>query len=213
MTNINSIGYWDNRFGSGDWEQKHGSSQTKAFAESQIRYFDLPSDFDGTLLDFGCGLGDSIPVYRKYFPFAKLIGLDFSEKAIELCIKRNGDIAEFVHGDYSSVPKVDIIVASNIFEHLSNDLTIAMHLKSRCRKLFIIVPYKEQIFPGGEHVNSYDEKSFTDMSPAKCIIFRSKGWTQNGIDLYFHVFLKNILKTFFGIPLKEIRKQIMFVFE
>jgi cyclopropane fatty-acyl-phospholipid synthase-like methyltransferase len=213
MTNINSRSYWDNRFGSGDWEQKLGGLQTKEFAESQVRYFDLPSDFNGTLLDFGCGLGESIPVYRKYYPAAKLIGLDFSEKAIELCIRRYGDSAEFIHGDFLSVPEVDIIVASNIFEHLSDDLKIAAHLKSRCKKLFIIVPYKEQITPGGEHVNSYNEKSFTSLSPARHIIFRSKGWTQNAADLYYHTFFKNILRTLFRIPLKEIRKQLMFIFE
>lgn len=41
-SNVNTLDYWDNCFGSGDREAKGGYSQTRAFALSQI--FDCAGD-------------------------------------------------------------------------------------------------------------------------------------------------------------------------
>lgn len=210
MAKINSKEYWDDRFGSGDWEIKGGKEQTRAFAESQLMYFDIPGDFDGIILDFGCGLGDSIPVYRKAYPLSQLYGVDFSEKAITICQKRFGGLAGFFCGDHLSIPEVDVIIASNILEHLTDHLEIARSLKNRCKKLIIIVPYKELLERGEEHIHSYDENSFAIMNPVSVHIFRSHGWTQSGLDLWFHTRLKNIGRFFLGIPVRKVRKQIMF---
>ena len=98
--NINTKDYWNSRFGTGDWESKGGFSQTRAFAESQVLHFGLPEDFSGTLCDFGCGAGDAFPVYRVTYPNAKLIGVDFSSKAIQLCREKYSSIAEFIKGGY-----------------------------------------------------------------------------------------------------------------
>ena len=70
MENINTKTYWDKRFSTGDWEDKEGRRQTKGFTQSQMRHIDIDKNFNATLLDFGCGLGDAIPVYRKYYPKA-----------------------------------------------------------------------------------------------------------------------------------------------
>ena len=86
MNNINTKAYWDNRF-KADWEKKSGRSQTADFAKDQIPYFDISSDFDGSILDFGCGLGDAIPIYKKSYPNAKLYGVDISSVGIEKCKK------------------------------------------------------------------------------------------------------------------------------
>ncbi len=88
-------------------------------------------------------MGDAIPIYKKNFPKAKLIGLDISGEAIKKCRDKFGDIAQFICGDYTSVPEVDIIISSNVFEHLSNDKIIAEYLLNKCKILNIIVPYKE----------------------------------------------------------------------
>jgi len=85
MTNINTKSYWNNRFAYGDWEQKRGRNQTKQFAVSQIPKLNIPENFSGTILDFGCGLGDAFSIYRKAYPKATLIGLDISKEAINKC--------------------------------------------------------------------------------------------------------------------------------
>ncbi len=210
MSNINTKQYWDDRFKSGDWEMKQGRQQTTLLAKSQIKHIEINSDFSGTILDFGCGFGDAIPIYRERFPLAKFIGLDISETAIEKCKQKYGDIATFICGDYSIVPDVDIILASNVFEHLSNDKNIAKSLMSKCNILFIIVPYKEVLIPNNEHINSYVESSFEMIGNCKTKIFISRGWTQFGFKLIYHIYLKNLIKLLIGKPIMSRSKQIMF---
>jgi SAM-dependent methyltransferase len=211
--NINTKSYWNNRFVSGDWEQKKGRLQTRAFANSQVSKLNIPSDFSGTILDFGCGLGDAMPIYHKAYPKAKLIGLDISEEAIKKCCDKYGHIAEFICGDYKDVPKVDIIISSNVFEHLSNDKLIAKHLLDKCQQLNIIVPYQEYLVPDNEHVNSYTSDYYKDIGLYQFKVFKSKGWGYQGLNLVYQVYLKNIIRPFFNKPLAVRQKQILFIFE
>lgn len=213
MKNINTQSYWNNRFGSGDWEKKRGRNQTTQFALSQLSKLNIPRDFSGTILDFGCGLGDALPIYRKAFPYAKLIGLDISDEAISICRKNFNHLGEFIAGDFRDVPEVDIIIASNVFEHLSNDNEIAAELKKRCKTLYIIVPYKEELEENNEHINSYNEESFNAISKKSYRIFKSRGWSENGYVLYITIYLKNIIRIVSGKKLRKVRKQIMFRFD
>lgn len=210
--NINSKEYWDTRFSTGDWEKHGGRSQTTSFALGQMPMLKIQSDFSGTILDFGCGLGDAIPVYHKYFPHAKLIGLDISESGIDICKKKYGNIADFIQGDYLSTPVADVIIASNVFEHLTNDIQIAKELLLRCSELYIIVPYKENIVPNGEHINSYDENHFNEIGHCACCIFSCKGWSQYGLDLFYHVYFKNIFRLMLAKQIIRRNKQILFHF-
>jgi len=208
----NSVTYWDNRFYSGDWEQKGGRQQTRNFAESQVKYFEIPNDFNGTILDFGCGLGDAIPVYAAHFPYAKLIGTDFSKEAIKKCKEKFGKIAEFICCDFTQVPSVDIIIASNVIEHLQDDVKIADFLKHKCKILFIIVPYKEDLDSDVEHINRYDERSFGNMGKKRYRVFNCRGWSQYGFDLWYSTYFKNILRFLAGRKRIKVRQQIMFIF-
>jgi SAM-dependent methyltransferase len=211
--NINTKDYWDKRFSSGDWECKRGRVQTKQFAETQIKYFMIAPSFSGTILDFGCGTGDAIPVYREAYPQATLIGLDLSEAAIIKCRDFYGGLATFVQGNYTDVPEVDVIIASNVFEHLSNDIQIAAHLLNKCHDLFVITPYREAITPNMEHINSYDEGYFKTLGPYDYSTFYSKNWSQSGWKLWFNIYIKNLVRPFFGKNIEHRQKQIMFHFK
>jgi len=213
MKNINTKKYWDERFSSGDWEDKKGGLQTEGFAISQIKHLDIKKNFSGTLLDFGCGLGDAFTVYKKAYPKGKLIGMDISEEAIKKCQKHFGNIASFISGTEIDAPDVDIIISSNVFEHLSNDVVIAKELKKRCKELYIIVPYNENLSHSvcSEHVNSYDKHSFDEVSGKIDIkIFRSKGWGESNKDLFFKVYLKNIARFLLRKKVRKKVQQIMF---
>ena len=122
---VNSEEYWNFRFGSGDWSAKAGFSQTEGFASSQVGRFGLGRDFRGSLCDFGCGAGDSFPIYRAAFPEAKLFGVDFSKEAIALCKSRFEALATFACGGIDAVPHCDVIVCSNVLEHLDDDVGTA----------------------------------------------------------------------------------------
>jgi len=77
--NINTKEYWESRFISGDWQAKAGRMQTANFAREQVSRLRIASSYSGTILDYGCGLGDAIPIYHKFFPHAQLIGCDISD--------------------------------------------------------------------------------------------------------------------------------------
>jgi len=131
---------------------------------------------------------------------------------IEQCKADFGDIAAFFSGTEHDVPEADTIISSNVFEHLSNDLEIARVLQSKCRQLFITVPYREplsNIVPC-EHVNSYDRSSFSELGAEVCSIFVSKGWSEFGFPLFRDIYLKNLLRPFLGKAIVRRRRQIMF---
>lgn len=216
LENINTKNYWDQRFGSGDWEKKGGYSQTKLFAQSQIPMFHMKKEFNGTICDFGCGAGDAFPLYRENYPNATLIGVDFSDTAIELCRAKFNSIAKFVTGDVSTVPEVDVLIASNVLEHLENDKEIAKQLLERCNHLYIIVPFREALYQGveSEHINSYDLNSFDFLGKVDKQVFKSKGWgPPSGLSSLYHIDLKNIVRFLLGGKISKRYKQIMYLIQ
>ena len=208
---VNSEQYWNSRFGSGDWSAKGGLSQTEAFAESQVKRFHLGTGFRGSLCDFGCGAGDSFPVYRAAFPDARLFGVDFSRDAIELCQTRFGELAVFVCGDASVVPECDVIVCSNVLEHVEDDVGTATVLRGRCRKLFVIVPYRERPLCV-EHRRAYDESSFQSLHPIRTEVFDSPGWSDKGWKGFLRIHGLNPLRVLMGRPPHRRRLQILYEF-
>ena len=210
MDNINTRAYWENRFSTGDWEEKHGRSQTARFAEAIVTRIKVPNSFSGTILDFGCGLGDATPVYRSAFPKAHLIGVDISPAAVVKCREQYGLIAQFFDCDHLNVPTVDVIISSNVFEHLTSDKQIARSLLEKCKDLFIVTPYRERIVPGTEHVNSYETTSFSDLGCCATTVYPCKGWSQYGLDLWLNIYLKNAVRPLFGKETCRRSMQIMF---
>lgn len=210
-SNVNSKDYWDRRFGTGDWASKGGFSQTRYFAEAQIPLLGVSSEFEGTLCDFGCGAGDAFPVYRGAFPRAKLKGVDFSAEAIRLCTERYRELGEFYCGTVEDVPHSDVIICSNVIEHIDDDVDVVKRLLERCRKLYVVVPYKEQPL-SLEHLRQYDEDSFAIFNLIRRVVYLSKGWSNYGKDLWVGVYLKNIARAALGRPLQRQRRQILFEF-
>lgn len=208
---VNSKAYWERRFSTGDWEERGGRTQTMSFATAQVRHFNLPMDFSGTILDFGCGLGDAIPVYRRFFPKAHFFGVDVSESAIEKCRGRYGAIATFAQGNHEQVPFSDVIVVSNVLEHLLNDKVIVQELLKKCKQLYVIVPYKEWPLCS-EHIRTYDENYYHDLGPLEHTIFYSKGWSEYGGYL-LKLKVKNVVRQLSGKPAVPRRRQIIFVFK
>jgi len=151
-----------------------------------------------------------MPVYREHYRGASLIGVDITQAAITKCRQRYGDIAQFMQCDYAHIPDADVIVSCAVFEHLSNQMEVARHLLRKCSDLYTIVPYKEVLSPGAEHVNSYDETSFTELGECNSTVFLSEGWSEYGLRLWYHVHLKNLLRPFFGRKILHQKRMIMF---
>jgi 2-polyprenyl-3-methyl-5-hydroxy-6-metoxy-1,4-benzoquinol methylase len=218
--NINTKKYWDNRFAgteANSWKNKKGEDQTMDFAYAIAKRLRISKNFSGTILDFGCALGDAIPVYKRYYPQASFSGVDFSSAAIEQCREKFGNMATFICGNVDAVPNVDIIITSNVLEHLSNDKNIAKKLLDKCKDLYIAVPYNEKISDEGEHINSYNIQSFDHEYimgvGVNYQIYLCRGYNLKRIlRSYYNIELKNLLRPFFGKPksIGGVMQQILF---
>ncbi len=208
--NKNTSEYWDKRFGTGDWSDEGGRDQTRKYAETLVEHWSIEPDFAGTVLDFGCALGEAIPVYKAALPKARFIGLDHSGDAVGKCRTAYGDLAEFRQGDHSAVPEVDVIIASHILEHVTDDLEIARTLLARCRDLYIVVPYREDPL-WHEHVRSYDEARYDDLGPCRWQVYDKEPFKLTW-SVFVHMHLKNLLRPLFGKKVVRPAKAIMYHF-
>ena len=168
----------------------------------------LEKDREITILDFGCGLGDAIPIYKEFYPKAKLYGVDISSVGIEKCKGVYGCLADFTAGTEKEMQDVDIVIASNVFEHLTDDKKVAKRILQKTEKLYIVVPYKEKPLMD-EHINSYDEFYFSELNVLWFKIFSAKGWTESGFRL-FKLGVRNLIRILTGKKIQPRSRQIMF---
>jgi len=73
------------------------------------------------ILDFGCGVGNSIPHLARAFPQAELRGLDVSSESLELARSANPDAKFDVIGEgVLDLPdaSVDVAMAACVFHHI-----------------------------------------------------------------------------------------------
>lgn len=189
-----------------------GESQTAMFAKAQLPL--LPQVHgNATLLDFGCGLGDAIPVYHAFFPSAKLFGVDHSETAVQVSRERYGHLARFATSIDELGDKFDYIVCSNVLEHVDDHLYVAEYLLTYVRcALVVVAPFLEAPLDK-EHVRQFDRDSMNRFRPSRVHVFGSPGWTEYGVSLFVNVWLGNALRFLFGKPLRVRRMQIMYVVE
>jgi SAM-dependent methyltransferase len=74
------------------------------------------------ILDFGAGIGGSIPYFKKYFPDAKLTCMDVSQASLEIGRTTFGAEVEFAHLDGQrsghSDASFDLVFAACVFHHV-----------------------------------------------------------------------------------------------
>ena len=74
------------------------------------------------MLDFGCGIGASLPQLARVFPGAKLTGLDVSAKSLEIAGRLHPGVAELVQYDGDTPPfpeaSFDLIFSACVFHHI-----------------------------------------------------------------------------------------------
>jgi len=141
---INSSAYWDARFKT-NWLSYGGRLQTALFA---VGYASTrPALAPVSILDYGCGAGDALPVLRLMFPKAQLYFYDFSTNAMQLTAAAYGNIAE----PWSSQGKCDLVYCSNVIEHIENlDEFLNTLANQSSRYLVILAPYNERHSNGEE---------------------------------------------------------------
>jgi hypothetical protein len=106
----------------------------------------------------------------------------------------------------------DVIVASNVVEHITEDRDVVKALRDACRLLLVVVPYREVLVPGSEHIHSYDVDSFEPLGGQPGTPFASRGWSEYGSGLWVNVYAKNLVRPLLGRPTQRRHKQIIFRF-
>lgn len=81
--------------------------------------------FPGTILDFGAGIGNSIPFFRKHFPLCDLLCADVSERSLALVQQRFGNDHKSVLIANDRLPledeSVDLAFTVCVFHHIEID--------------------------------------------------------------------------------------------
>lgn len=81
------------------------------------------------VLDFGVGIGNSIPFLHASFPDCRIVGLDVSNRSLEIAKARCGDQAQFHHFDGERIPAGDgefgLVFAACVFHHIEPHRHIA----------------------------------------------------------------------------------------
>lgn len=74
------------------------------------------------VLDFGAGVGYSVPFFAKHLPAARVTCLDVSRKSLDIGAAKHGATAEFMHFDGKRIPypdeTFDTALASCVFHHI-----------------------------------------------------------------------------------------------
>ena len=74
------------------------------------------------VLDFGAGVGYSVPFFARHLPAARITCLDVSQKSLEVGEAQHGARAEFTHFDGARIPypdaTFDVALASCVFHHI-----------------------------------------------------------------------------------------------
>lgn len=81
-------------------------------------------------LDFGAGVGYSVPFFARHMPTTRVTCLDVSRTSLELGAARHGAAAEFRHFDGRQIPYADgtfdVALASCVFHHIAHDEHVAL---------------------------------------------------------------------------------------
>jgi SAM-dependent methyltransferase len=87
------------------------------------------------ILDFGAGVGTSVPYFRKYLADCRLTCLDVSRRGLELGRARFGNEARFVHFGGSRVPfadaSFDLVFFACVLHHIAHHEHVALLAEAR----------------------------------------------------------------------------------
>ncbi len=117
----------------GDYQDLHARNisisgeEPAYFAEYKVRVVDrlVGDEKIGSVVDFGSGVGASVPFFQQYLPDAKLTCLDVSEASLAQSRAVHGPGISFLHYDGDHIPlednAVDLVFAACVFHHIDAD--------------------------------------------------------------------------------------------
>ena len=122
-------------------------------------------DFE-SVLDVGCGPAELLRAFRRAFPSAALTGVDLSSGVVA-SNRRSMPDAEFFAADVSVAPlpgQWDLVVCSEVIEHIPDYVAAVRHLRQMCRKHVIITVPSGRIFPIDRSMGHHQHFSSTELT-------------------------------------------------
>ncbi len=111
------------------------------------------------ILDFGCGIGNSIPHLRAIFPEADITGLDVSQRSLEIAEGRFPGVAHYRlydgRGAIGSDDGYDLIFSACVFHHIDADehVSILQRLRSALRPEGVLAIFEHNpLNPVTQHI-------------------------------------------------------------
>jgi O-antigen biosynthesis protein len=149
-SDINSGEYWNRRFAK-DWIAEGGRLQTAFFAELCVR--ELPlwlieeiRSHKSSIFDYGCAVGDALPILQRTFPHSIIRGGDIAEIGIEMArtLYPGFEFADIgAIGDTTSL--ADLVYCSNTLEHLTNWPEVLDRIARLAKEyIVVVVPFEEE---------------------------------------------------------------------
>ena len=113
-----------------------------------------------TILDWGCAMGEGVRALAEAFPLSSAAGIDIAASAIHAARERYPS-QEFIPTVDGKIPRqFDVIVTSNVLEHLMLPYEIMKEQIASCRLLYLVlVPLKEYPLMEG-HLTTFTEAWF-----------------------------------------------------
>lgn len=174
----NSVAYWNTRYKT-NWEICNGRLQTALFASAFVL---LDEKFIvSSILDYGCGCGDSLPILKMKYAEAELYYYDFSKEAMKKANHYYSDLAKQL--DEHDNMKYDLVYCSNVIEHVPDVIGFVNNIIKLSNKYIVIqAPYNERHDDGSvitinnkydEHVRTITENMLDDLKSFidwKCVV-------------------------------------------
>ena len=93
-----------------------------------------------SVLEIGCGAGDLLEVIRRRHPTCRLQGLDLSEEAVEAGRAKGFDVwkADVLELDTDAMDPVDVVVLSEVLEHLPDPEKVLLACGRLARKRIVV---------------------------------------------------------------------------
>jgi SAM-dependent methyltransferase len=156
--------WWDYQLAH-SWEINGGPAQTSYFMRELIDHLPMPElnflrSNSLSILDWGCATGEGVAILGHTFPLCRVAGMDIALSAVETAQARFPQY-EFMLTEEGEIPRpFDVVLTSNVLEHLDAPLTAARQQALNSRLLYLIlVPYWE--YPRMyEHSTTFIEESF-----------------------------------------------------
>lgn len=90
--------------------------------------WDLPSP--PNILDFGTGIGSSLPFFNQYFPASELVALDISKRSLEFAQNTGALQTNFVCFNGDTIPisdaTFDIAFSACVFHHINHNKHVSL---------------------------------------------------------------------------------------